>query len=230
MKVYYDLHIHSVLSPCAEEDMTPNNIVNMSAIKGLDVIAVCDHNNASNAPAIASVARGAGLSFIPGVEVTTAEEVHVLALFADAQRAYDFGEIVYEALPNIKNKPDYFGNQYIMDENDEIVGEKEKLLISATSYSFDECCALIKEHGGVYVPAHVNKDANALLANLGFFPPHIVFPAIEVWRGGAPVDKPDSLIIHDSDAHMLDQISERENFLELETGGRAGVLAALGYV
>ncbi len=216
MKAFYDLHIHSVLSPCAEQDMTPNNIVNMAMLIGLDVIAVTDHNSADNTPAVAKLAKDAGLCFIPGIEVTTAEEVHMIGLFAEVDSALRFGELVYAALPNIKNKPEFFGAQQIMDEHDAVIGEKEKLLISATHYGIEECCTLIQEHGGIYIPAHVNKEANSILANLGFFPPQIHFPTIEVWRGGMPVETELYRVLHNSDAHMLEQISEKENFLEVE--------------
>ena len=139
MELYYDFHIHSALSPCADNDMTPNNIVNMARLKGLDAIAVCDHNSTKNVMAIEKVARGAGITFLPGMEMTTAEEVHMLALFEKAQAAEAFGDMVYAALPDIPNKPDYFGEQLVMDENDEIIGKLDKLLISALPFDMDEC-------------------------------------------------------------------------------------------
>lgn len=229
MEVFYDLHIHSALSPCGENDMTPNNIVNMARIKGLDVIAVCDHNCAENLPAMHTVAQQAGILLIPGMELNTAEEVHLLTYFSDLQTAVLFGKEIYDALPAIKNKPDFFGNQYIMDENDAIIGEQEKLLISSLPFTLDECVEMIRERGGVAVPAHVNKDANSLLANLGFFPDEIDFATIEVSKC-LPVLEDISLynIIHNSDAHCLELISESENILKIEEKSEAEIIKKLG--
>lgn len=196
--------------------MTPNNIVNMARLKGLDAIAVCDHNCAANAPAVERVAREAGLCFLPGIEMTTMEEVHVLAFFKNAREAEAFGEMIYAALPDIPNNEEYFGRQLVMDERDTVIGKKEKLLISALPYDIGQCCALVEEHGGVVVPAHVNKDANSILANLGFFPPQLSFHVVEVVKG---MPMPGELAVyeplHSSDAHVLWQISERENKLEV---------------
>ncbi|WP_082103414.1 PHP domain-containing protein [Christensenella hongkongensis] len=215
MRLYYDLHIHSALSPCADDDMTPNNIVNMAKLKGLDLITVSDHNCAKNVRAAAKVAEDEGVLLLPGIEMTTAEEVHLLVFFADALQAEDFGDLLYDALPDIKNKPDFFGNQLVMDENDEVKGTLEKLLISALPYDIDESCALAREHGGYVVPAHINKGANSMLANLGFFPPQIHFKTIEVVRGLA-IENDVSRFeqIHSSDAHNLWQISEKSEQLE----------------
>ncbi|MEG0257289.1 MAG: PHP domain-containing protein [Christensenella sp.] len=217
MRLYYDLHIHSALSPCADDDMTPNNIVNMAKIKGLDVITVSDHNCARNAEATEKVAAREGIIFIAGVEMTTAEEVHMLAFFERADLARAFGDRLYADLPDIKNKPDYFGNQLIIDENDDVTGTLDKLLISALPYDIDECCALVKEYGGYVIPAHVNKGANSVLANLGFFPPQLPFKTIETVKGLA-IENDVSRFeqIHSSDAHNLWQIAEREQYLETE--------------
>lgn len=216
MKIYYDFHIHSALSPCGEDDMTPNNIVNMAKLIGLDAIAVCDHNCGANLPALSAVADKEGILFLPGIELSTAEEVHLLAYFNDVQTAYKFGEFIYEALPEIPNNEDFFGHQYVMNENDEIVDKKEKLLISALPFYFDEAVNLIREHDGIAVPAHINKGANSLLQNLGFFPPEIQFTTVEEWKGEpCKTDISNYIILHDSDAHNLMDISERENTLEV---------------
>lgn len=197
--------------------MTPNNIVNMAKLKGLDVIAVSDHNCARNVEAAAKVARDEGVLLIPGIEMTTAEEVHMLAFFEEARGAREFGDRIYEDLPDIKNKPDFFGNQLIIDENDEIVGSLDKLLISALPYDIDESCALVKEHGGYVIPAHINKGTNSILANLGFFPPQLAFKTIETVPCLA-IENDVSRFkqIHSSDAHNLWQISERKQYLEAE--------------
>lgn len=218
MKAYYDLHIHSALSPCGDDDMTPNNIVNMASIIGLDLIAVCDHNCTANLPALASVAKNVGITLLPGIELSTAEEVHLLAYFKDITTAIEFGEFIYDSLPDIPNNETFFGSQFIMNENDEIIGKKNKLLISALPYDLGECVNFIDQYGGVAVPAHINKSANSLLANLGFFPTEIDFKTIEVWKGDmVNADIKAYQVIHNSDAHNLSLIAERENYISVDS-------------
>ncbi len=218
MQLYYDFHIHSCLSPCGSEDMTPNNIVNMCRLKGLDAIAVCDHNCTANLKAVAEVAHNAGLIFIPGIEINTAEEVHVLGFFKEAEDACLFGDAIYRSLPDIPNNEDFFGRQIIMDENDLETGRADKLLISALPYSIEECVRMIRDYGGIAVPAHINKGVNSILNNLGFLPQNLNFTALEVLKD-APADGIELKkykILHSSDAHFLEDISERENYLETD--------------
>lgn len=210
MQCFYDLHIHSALSPCGDNDMTPNNVVNMAVLNGLDFIALTDHNAADNLPAFDSVARKAGLIFVPGIELNTAEEVHLLAYFDSVEKACLFGDMIYDALPDIKNNRDYFGAQLVMDENDNVVAEKEKLLLSALPFSFEECLDYINEYGGVPVPAHINKDANSILNNLGFIPENSMLGVVE-YRPEIPLVKEDRFrYLTSSDAHYLGNISDRE--------------------
>ncbi|MEF9864435.1 MAG: hypothetical protein RSA86_01475 [Christensenellaceae bacterium] len=217
MQIYYDFHIHSALSPCGEDDMTPNNIVNMAKIKGLDAIAVCDHNSTKNVQAIGKVAADAGLTLLPAAEVTTAEEVHILVVFENILQAVAFGDAAYDVLPNIKNNTEFFGNQFIMNEKDEVIGQLDKLLISALPYDIDKCCDMAKEYGGYVIPAHVNKDANSIFANLGFFPPQLKFKTIETVKGlSVEGDISGFEVIHSSDAHNLWQIAEKENFIDVQ--------------
>ena len=215
MKLYYDFHIHSALSPCGDDDMTPNNIVNMSLIKGLDAIAVCDHNCTANLPAVSIAAQKAGILFLPGIEINTAEEVHVLAFFVELEQACSFGEKMFAALPAFSNNEEYFGKQLILNENDEVTGKVDKLLISALPYSLDECVDMITEFGGYAVPAHINKNANSILNNLGFIPANQQFKTVEVVQSiptpGVELDRFN--ILHSSDAHFLEDISERKNFI-----------------
>lgn len=227
--MYYDFHIHSALSPCADDDMTPNNIVNMARLTGLDAIALSDHNCGDNLPAVAQLAADAGITFIPGIELNTSEEVHLLAYFNELEQAVRLGTLLYDALPDIENIEEYFGHQYVMDAGDNITGKKKKLLLSALPYGLMECCEMIREYGGVAVPAHVNKSADSLLANLGFFPPDIRFSTIEIWRG-TPVDADISMYraLCNSDAHTLAQIAERENVLQVSANKREEIIKKLG--
>ncbi len=229
MRCFYDLHIHSALSPCAQEEMTPNNIVNMAVLKGLQVIAVCDHNATHNLPAVMAAARDLDLIVVPGIELNTAEEVHLLAYFETLDAACAFGDMVYAALPEFPNRPDFFGEQQILNEQDEQIGTLEKLLIQALPFDISECVRRIAAFGGVAVPAHVNKDANSILANLGFFPRDIQFKTIEVAEHLPVLGNISGFAeIHNSDAHQLADISEPVHALMPEEYSVAGVLRLLG--
>ena len=230
----YDLHIHYCLSPCGDEDMTPANIAGMAALKGLDVIALTDHNSCKNCPAIMKAAQEYGISVIPGMELTTMEEVHVLCLFPELSRALDFDAYVYERLLPFPNREDLFGRQIIYNENDEPAGKVEYLLISSTQITFSAAQDIVEQFGGVMIPAHIDKNSNSLLHNLGFIPSDSHFTCAEV----ANLDDLERLkeenpylngckIIHDSDAHYLEHIHEREQFLTAASAKPADVLEAL---
>ncbi|MBR5506810.1 MAG: PHP domain-containing protein, partial [Clostridia bacterium] len=158
MKLFYDLHIHSALSPCGDEDMTPNNIVNMAYIKGLDIIAITDHNSAGNARAVMEAGKGV-IKVVPGMEVTTSEEVHTLCLFPDIDSAEDMSKYVRSKMTGIKNQPEIFGRQLIMNSMDEIVGEEENLLVNAVDMDIYEVSAETKKRGGLFIPAHIDKTS-----------------------------------------------------------------------
>ncbi len=215
MKLYYDLHIHSALSPCGDEDMTPNNIVNMAYIKGLDIIAVTDHNSAKNARAVMEAGKGV-IKVVPGMEVTTAEEVHTLCLFPDIDSAEDMGEYVRSKMTGIKNDPRIFGRQLIMNAQDEIVGEEDLLLVNAVDMDIYEVSSETKKRGGLFIPAHIDKSSYSVTANLGFLPPDLYVDGLEITQRGLSEYKekyPQHGVITDSDAHYLENILEQEYFL-----------------
>ncbi len=220
--IYYDFHLHSALSPCGDKDMTPNNIVNMAAIIGLDAIAISDHNTIGNVKAAMKVGENVGVSVIPGMEVETAEEVHILTLFEDIKAAEEVAKEVYNHLPDIKNRPEIFGNQFYMDEDDNITGEEEKLLISPTTLSMDELFGLVKSVGGLFIPAHVDRHSYSILTNLGFIPEHLQIQAVEISKKVESVssyfdNRPDLKnykYLRNSDAHYLTDIAEKDAYLE----------------
>lgn len=127
-ELFYDLHVHSCLSPCGDENMTPANIAGMAALKGLELVALTDHNSCRNCPAFLAAARAQGIVGIPGMELTTSEEVHAVCLFPKLEQAMDFDRFVYEQLLKVKNRPEIFGKQQIYDENDSVCGEEPCLL------------------------------------------------------------------------------------------------------
>lgn len=213
--LYYDLHLHSCLSPCGDDDMTPANIVGMAAVKGLDVIALTDHNSCKNCPAAMKHGEEYGVTVIPGMELTTSEEVHVVCLFPELNDALDFDQYVYERILPIKNKKNIFGEQQIMNELDQVIEVEERLLISATSISFDEVFDLVKSYHGIAYPAHIDKSTTSLLSNLGFVPPDSSFPCAEITTYDhlhqIQKEHPYFLrcnIISSSDAHYLQDIHE----------------------
>lgn len=217
MKFFYDMHIHSDLSPCGNDDMTPNNIVNMSYIKKLNIISVTDHNTAENLPAIMDLCGKLNMKAIPGIEVTTKEEVHVLCYFKELNSALEFGKVIYDSLPNIKNIPSIFGRQNIYNSNDEIIGILDKLLINASGFSLNEIFAMSVNYHGIAVPAHINKKSNSILGVLGFIPSDLKLNFIEVNSNEFINNKliKNLIVLKNSDAHKLTDISEPDNFFEL---------------
>ncbi len=213
--LYYDLHIHSCLSPCGDDDMTPANIAGMAAVKGLDVIALTDHNSCKNCPAILKHGEEYGITVIPGMELTTAEEVHVVCLFPALDDAMAFDGYVYERLLPIKNREDIFGKQQIMDADDQVTGNVERLLIGATDISFDQVFGLVEAYRGIAYPAHIDKSTTSLLSNLGFVPPDSSFTCVEISTFDhlhqIQKEHPYFLqckMLSSSDAHYLEDIRE----------------------
>lgn len=230
LKLACDLHIHSCLSPCAQMDMTPNNIVHMAVLKGLDAIAVCDHNSAWNLRAIKAVADACGLLLLPGVEAQSREEVHLLCYFKTVDAAEAFSLSLYETLPDMPNLPDFFGEQAVLDENDELVRHEPRLLIQSSSLSLDELHALCLQHGGVSVPAHINRTANSLLYLLGFMPESPLFSSVELMHAVPPpqaLDLSPYHVLYSSDAHCLEDISERQFFLPASEKSAEALLSYL---
>ena len=209
--------------------MTPWNIVGMARVKGLCAIALTDHNAAYNLPQALAAGEAYGVCVIPGMEITAREEVHLLAYFATLSDALRCGEIVYAHLPDVANNAALVGEQIITDDQDERAGEAKKLLISATDLSVDEVAELIASHGGVCVPAHINRSAYGLLGVLGLMPPLPTFPVVEVAQGipCPPSALRGRLCLRSSDAHRLADIQEPVFSLEAEEASVRGVLDAL---
>lgn len=233
MKYAVDLHIHSALSPCAHEDMTPNNIVNMAVMKGLDAIALTDHNSGANLEAVSICARNRGLVFVPGMEVESCEEIHLVCLLPDLKSALKLHDFVHESLPAIQNRKDIFGSQYIMDENDHIIGEENRLLVTATSLTADEIFSLVRSLGGAVIPAHVDRPSYSMISNLGLIPEELKIKHLEISKNcdryafrAAHPELDGYKLIKSSDAHYLGDILERESMMEVK--GHIGDLGGIG--
>mgnify|MGYP001117960901 CR=1 FL=1 len=220
-----DLHIHSGLSPCADNNMTPNNIINMARVKGLDAIAITDHNSTKNLKSFTEVAKKNNIICIPGVEVTTREEVHILAYFDQISKAAKFQEILDDTLPKIKNKTNIFGNQYVFDDEDNILYDYNTLLISGIKLNLKETIDEIIRIGGTPIPAHIDRNSYSILSNLGFIPPDLQIKTVEITQKcdfNALLKKYPILAnyrrIINSDAHSLGDILERQFFIDMAGG------------
>ncbi len=211
MGAFCDLHLHSCLSPCADDDMTPWNMVGMAKIKGLDVIAITDHNAVLNAEDAIAAGMEYGVAVNPGMEITTREEVHMLAYFYALEDALKAGEEIYAHLANVRNEPSLFGNQIIMKDGDTPSGTLEKLLINATDLSVDEVRDLVRYHGGIPIPAHINRGSNGMIGALGLMPFLPEYPVVEVYKGvSCPAyASKGRVLLHSSDAHRLEDIQEQ---------------------
>lgn len=236
MELYYDLHIHSCLSPCGDEEMTPQNIANMAALAGFDIIAVSDHNTTLNCAAVMSAAERAGITAIPAMELTTREEAHILCLLPDLDAAADFGKYVYSKLPNILNKPNIFGRQLLVDADDNIIGEAQRLLISAADIGVYEVQDLLKTYGGTAIPAHLDRNSFSLISNLGFYDPDMKFPAVEYSNKcqikpfvEAHPELRGIRYLVNSDAHILSDMPDPRYLLHLEAPSAGEVIREIEY-
>lgn len=225
MKLSYDLHIHSALSPCADESMTPNNIVLMAKIKGLDMISLTDHNSVKNMEPVAKICERENILFIPGIEIETREGVHLLCYTDSLERMKSIGEVAEKHLGMIKNRPEFFGNQWVMNEEDDVIESVKPLLIQSTTLSVKEVIEFVHEIGGIVIAAHLNKQEHSILTNLGFIPADLSLDGVELNAYVLKKDKASSqwgdyLVLINSDAHQLGDISEAENVIILENKSR----------
>ena len=169
-RYYYDMHIHSCLSPCADNDNTPNNIAGMATICGLNIVALTDHNSCRNCPAFFEAAKRYGIIPIAGMELTTAEDIHIICLFENLEDALKFNDEVDKKRILIKNRTDIFGEQLICDGEDNVVGTEENLLSNATEITAQEAPKLVEKYNGICYPAHIDRQSNGIIAVLGDFP------------------------------------------------------------
>ena len=223
MRVNYDLHIHSCLSPCGDNDMTPYNLANMAKIMGLDVIALTDHNTAMNCRSTIKAGEKIGLKVIPGMELCTMEEVHVVCLFPDVDNAEEFSRFVRNNIPPVKNRKEIFGEQLIFDECDNILGEEELLLTTACNIGIEKVSVTVKEYGGYCFPAHIDRSSYSVISNLGSITPEMNFNVCEITKDGDREKyKSDFPIINgmkilsNSDAHYLENIGNAGDFMEID--------------
>ena len=213
MKLYYDLHLHSCLSPCGDNEMTPFNLVNTMKVFGYDLIALTDHNSCRNCRAAMQAGKAAGITVVPGMELCTSEEIHVVCLFPDADSAEAFSALVRDNIPPVNNRPEIFGEQLVMDDADTVLDNEPLLLNTASYFSIDEVPALVAQYGGACFPAHIDRHSYSILSALGDFGEDLPVAAFELtmqadeahYRDTYPALK-DKLLLRDSDAHYLENI------------------------
>ena len=222
MKNYWcDLHIHSALSPCASLEMSPRDIVFRALEVGLDIIAITDHNMVENAAYAHEIGKKNNLLVLPGMELQTMEEIHLLAIFGPVETALEFQRLIYESLPSVPNNPDYFGDQVVVDGNDEIVRFEDKLLLNSVQISLDDAVTLIKSLGGIVIPSHVDSPTFSIISQLGYVPDNLAIDAVEIRdRDRIPEVLPFIMrknlpFVTFSDAHYLSDIGRRKTSLNL---------------
>ncbi len=215
MQVTLDLHNHSCLSPCANDDLTPALLAVEAMEQGIRILGLTDHNSARNLEAFDQACQLCGILPLFGLEVTTIEEVHVLTLFSRLEDARQFGTFIEFLLPDQPNRADIFGNQLVVDLEGELLGTVDKLLINATSLSFSDVVEEALSRDALVIPAHIDRFANSVLANLGFLP-DLPYTALEAIHLPVDADTHNLAILTGSDAHALEQVGRRCCYAEME--------------
>ncbi len=220
-RYYCDLHIHSCLSPCGDNDNTPNNLAGMAVLNGLQIMALTDHNTCKNCPAFFAAAKKQGIIPVPGMELTTAEDIHMVCLFPTLDAAMAFDKEIEKRRVLVENRPDIFGEQLIMDENDEVTAKEKYLLSNATTVTLEESVPLAEYYGGICYPAHIDRDANGIIAVLGAIPEDMQFTCVELHDGAKeaalrPLMPPDCKVTVGSDAHYLWDIRDAAYSIEID--------------
>lgn len=225
-RYHYDFHVHSCLSPCGDADSTPNNIAGMAFLNGVRIMALTDHNTSRNCPAFFEAAKRYGVIPIAGMELTTSEDIHAVCLFETLEEALLFNDEVDTRRVRIKNREEIFGEQLILDGEDNVIGKEEDLLINATTIALDEAPEIVAKYGGVCYPAHIDRPANGAIEILGDFPHYAGFRLAELHdreNRDAYVSKyglGGMRLLFSSDAHYLNQLREGDenDWIEVDDG------------
>ena len=226
MRIKYDLHIHSALSPCADDNMTPSNIVGFAKLQGLDAVAIADHNAIANVKVAMDVGDAFDVVVVPAMELQTAEDIHILCLFEKFENLQSFYNCINFA--DIQNRAEIFGEQLILDEDDNVLGEEQRMLLVASGVSVEEVVSLAKQHNGIAVAAHVDREENGMVAILGTVTED--FSVVEI---SATATKQIQCyttgrkVITNSDAHTLEDIGVADGELEVVERSAKGILQAL---
>lgn len=183
-----ELHVHSVLSPCGAVEMIPPLIVEEALDRQIDLIAITDHNASANCSAVQEAARGTKLIVLPGMELQTEEEIHLLCLFDTLEQIKKWQVDVDSSLPDLQNNPDYFGEQFVVDSTGEFIRHEDRLLLTSSTFTLQQAIARVSELGGMAIPAHIDRKANGLISMLGFVPDNLPVDALEITRRITPTE------------------------------------------
>jgi len=224
MNIYRaDLHIHTLLSPCGDLSMSPANIISAAAAKGLEIIGITDHNSTRQSYLVKQLGREKGIFVLQGAEVTTKEEVHCLAFFENPETLEKFQNYIDSHLPDMQNDPTIFGDQVVVDENEDIIYIEEKLLVNATTITIGELEKYVRGNEGIFIPAHIDRMKNSIYSQLGFIPSDLCADAMEVSRRTTPEKfadvKPEIRkfsLVTNSDAHIPEQVGMVWNNFQME--------------
>jgi PHP family Zn ribbon phosphoesterase len=218
-----DLHIHTVLSPCGDLEMSPSNIIRFAKSKQLDLIGITDHNTTRQCAVVRELGEREGIFVLCGVEVTTKEEAHCLAFFETTESLESFQIYLDVHLPQIKNNPDLFGYQVAVDAEDNIIFEEERSLLSAIDQSIEKIEQKVHSLNGIFIPAHINKSKNSIISQLGFIPDDLIIDALELSKHISKEEfitknkyLKDKVFIRNSDAHLTELIGETTTFFVME--------------
>lgn len=215
MQVYVaELHVHTVLSPCAEIEMIPPLIVRTALERGINLLAITDHNASANVEAVMKAARDSALTVLPGMEVQTREEVHMLCLFDTLEQLADWQRQVDAHLPDLENNAELFGEQFVVDETGAFVRRERRLLLASTRMTLEEAAVRVNALGGLAIPAHIDRKAFSLIANLGLVPEGVPFAALEITRHISSAQARrrfpqigDLPLMQSGDVHRLDEMT-----------------------
>lgn len=231
MSLYtYDLHVHSCLSPCADNDNTPNNLAGFAALNNIQIMALTDHNSSRNCPAFFTAAKRYGIIPIPGMELTTSEDIHVICLFPTLEEALSFNDEVDIRRIRFKNNKEIFGDQLILDGEDEVIGEEEDFLTNATTISYEEVPEIVEKYRGACYPAHIDREANGVIAILGTLPEEPDYPSVELHFAKnieaytEEFHLQDKQVVVSSDAHYLQDLREDNESIEIPDEPYSGAL------
>lgn len=211
-----DLHVHTCLSPCADEEMSPNNIVRAAREASVDIIAVTDHNSGKNAQAVMEAAADLPLTVIAGMEVQSREEVHLLSFFGSVEILEEWDTFIYEHLPDVRNDPEVFGYQPIVDTEGYILRFEEKLLINSLDLSLEEVVTGVADRNGICIPAHVDREAFSIIGQLGYIPSDLPITAVEITGDKRDMVPERYEVVTASDAHFLRAIGTKRTLFLLE--------------
>lgn len=226
MLLVADFHNHSCLSPCGSLEMSPRVLVSRALSRGVQVLALSDHNSARNTPAFESLCRRSGLLPLCGIEVTTQEELHCLCLFATAAEALAFGAFVEAHLAKVANRPEKWGDQVVVDEEENVLDEVPFYLGTATDLPLTDLGRYCLSAGGLFIPAHIDRASQSVKSQLGYLP-DLPYTALEVRHDAAGLDTRGCPLVKGSDAHYPDDVGTRTCRIEAPSWDFIGVKQAL---